>query len=89
MKIEHRINNKKRICDLINFAVRMNKREEMKEREKLNEYVDLAKELKNLWNKMVTVIPIIDCTLGSLPKNLEKEWGNSDYRKYQDTEMLK
>ena len=36
-----------------------------KESEKRDEYIDLARELKNLWDKKVTEIPIVIGTLGS------------------------
>ena len=42
----------------------------VKEVEKLNDYLYLARELKKLWNINVTVILIIVGALGMVPKNL-------------------
>ena len=39
----------------------------IKENEKKNEYLDLARELKRFWNMKVTVIPIISGVLGTVP----------------------
>ena len=36
----------------------------------MNNYVDLARELKRLWNMKVTVMPIV--VLGTVHKGLEK-----------------
>ena len=36
------------------------------------EYLDLARELRRLWNMTVTVIPIIIGALGTVPKRLER-----------------
>ena len=48
---------------------------QQKEDEKPNEYLDLAKVLKNLTNMKVTVIPIVVGALGRVPNNMEKERG--------------
>ena len=37
-----------------------------------NKYIDLARELKKLWNMKVTVIPIVIGALGKIPKGLLK-----------------
>ena len=46
---------------LVDFAVLANVRLKIKESEKRDDYLNLAKELKKkpLWNMMVTVIPIV------------------------------
>ena len=41
----------------------------MKENTSQN-YLDLARELKKLWNIKVTVVPIVIGTLGMVPKGL-------------------
>ena len=48
--------------------------------------MDLARELKKLWNIKVTVIPIIFNVLGTVPKGFEKEtegirnqWNNQNH----------
>ena len=44
----------------------------MKESEKIETYLDLARELEKLGNRMVTVIPITVDVLGTVSKDLEK-----------------
>ena len=44
--------------------------------EKLDEHLDLAREMKRLWNINVTVIPIVVEAHGTVPKNLKKDWMN-------------
>ena len=52
------INKKKRICKIVDFAVSADHRIKLKECEKKDKYLDLARELKKLWNMKVTIIPI-------------------------------
>ena len=49
---------KKRTCKIVDFAVRADHRIKLKESEKKDKYLDLARELKKLWNMKVTIIPI-------------------------------
>ena len=44
----------------------------IKENEKRDKYLDLAKELKKLWNMRMTEIPIVTGALGTVSKSLEK-----------------
>ena len=45
---------------------------ESKEDEKVNEYRDLAMEIKALWKmKMVKIIPVVIGCLGTIPKGLK------------------
>ena len=46
---------------------------EIKEREKMNKYLDLAREL---WNLKLIVIPIVVNALGTAPKAWKKDWMN-------------
>ena len=46
----------------------------MKECEKENKYLDLAWELKKLWNMKVTIILIAICAFGTVTKELSKDW---------------
>ncbi len=39
-----------------------------KESEKKDKYLDLARELKKLWNMMVTIIPIVIGAFGTVTK---------------------
>ena len=66
------INKKKRTCRIVNFTVLADHRVKIKESEKRDKYLDLARKLKKLWNVMVTVIPISISALGTIPKGLIK-----------------
>ena len=62
-----------RNCRIVDFTVPTNHREKINENEKRDKYLDLAREIKKkLWNKKVTVIPIIIGALGTIPKTLVK-----------------
>ena len=52
---------KKRICKIAEFVVLADHREKLKESEKKKKKkdIDLARELKNLWNMKQTIIPIL------------------------------
>ena len=56
----------------MDFAVPGDHRVKLKENEKKDKYLDLARELKKLWNKKVTIIPIIISALGTVIKGLVK-----------------
>ena len=63
---------KKRICKIVDFALPADHRIKLKEREKKDKYLDLARELKKLWNMMVTIIPIVIGAFGTVTKGLLK-----------------
>ena len=44
----------------------------MKESKKKNKYLDLARQLKKLWNMKVTIVPIVIGALGTTTKGLLK-----------------
>ena len=50
----------------------MDHRGKIKESEKIDKFLNLAKELRKLWNMKVTVIPIIVVAFGTVFKGLEK-----------------
>ena len=65
------INKRKRICKIVDFAVPADHRINLKESEKKDKYLDLARELKKkLWNRKVTIVPIVIVPLGTLTKGL-------------------
>ena len=66
------INKKKRTCKIVNFAVLADHRIKLKECEKKDKYLDLARELKKLWNMQVTIIPIVIDVFGTVTKGLLK-----------------
>ena len=66
------INKKKRICKIVDFAVPADHRINLRESEKKDKYLDLARELKKLWNMKVTILPIVIGALGTITKGLLK-----------------
>ena len=62
---------KKKTCRIVDLAVPVDHRVKLKESEKKDKYLDLARELKKQWNMKVTVIPILINVLGTVPKGLE------------------
>ena len=70
-----RLNNnqqKRRTCKIVDFAVPADHRIKLKECEKKDKYLDLARELKKLWNMQVTIIPIVIGAFGTVTKGLLK-----------------
>ena len=49
----------------MNFAVPADHRVKLEESETRANYLDLARELKNIWNMKVTMIPIVIGAFGS------------------------
>ena len=65
-------NKKKRISKIVDFAVPADHRINLKESEKKDKYLDLARELKKLLNMKVTIVPIVIGVLGTITKGLLK-----------------
>ena len=63
------INKKKKTCKIVDFAVPADHRIKLKECEKKDKYLDLARELKKLWKMQVTIIPVV---IGTVTKGLLK-----------------
>ena len=63
---------KKRTCKIVDFAVPADHWIKLKECEKKDKYLDLARELKKLWNMQVTIIPIVIGAFGTVTKGLLK-----------------
>ena len=63
---------KKRTCKIVDFAVPADHRIKLKECEKKDKYLDLARELKQLWNTKVTIVSIVIGALGTKTKGLLK-----------------
>ena len=66
------INKKMRICKIVDFAVLVDHRINLKESEKKDKYLNLAREIKKLWNMKVTIVPIVIGALGTVTKGLLK-----------------
>ena len=63
------INKKERICKIFDLADPADHRMKLKKKVK---YLDLAKELKKLWNMKVTIVPIVFGAFGTVTKGLLK-----------------
>ena len=63
---------KKRICKSVDFAVPADHRINLKECEKKDKYLDLARESKKLWNMKVTIVPIVIGALCTINEGLLK-----------------
>ena len=63
---------KKRTCKIVDFAVPADHRIKLKECEKKDKYLDLARELKTVRNMKVTIIPIVIGAFGTVTKGLLK-----------------
>ena len=66
------INKKKRTCKIVDFAIPADHWIKLKECEKKDKYLDLARELKKLWNMKGTIIPIVIGAFGRITKGLLK-----------------
>ena len=61
-----------RICKIVDFAVSADHRIKLKECEKKDKYLDLARELKKLWNMKVSIVPIVIGAFGTVTEGLLK-----------------
>ena len=66
------INKKKRTRKIVYFVVPADYRIKLKECKKKDKYLDLARELKKLWNMHVTIVPIVIGPFGTVTKGLLK-----------------
>ena len=83
----------KKICHIFDFAVPADHRIKLKVWEKRDKYLDLARELKKLWNMKVTIIPNVIGAFGTVTIGLLK--GMEDFevsgrmKTIQTTALLK
>ena len=68
------------ISKIVDFAVPANHKVKLKESEKKNKYLDLARELKKLWNMKVIFISIIIGALGTVNEWLLKRLEDLEIR---------
>ena len=66
------IDKEKKTCKIIDFAVPADYRLCQKEREKIEKYQDLKRELQTLWDLKVSIVPIVIGALGTIPKTLKQ-----------------
>ena len=60
------VDKKERNCKIIDFAVPGDSR--IEEKDKIEKYQDLGRELQKIWNIKVKIIPFVVGSLGSIPK---------------------
>ena len=68
------ITKKKKICKIVDLAIPADHRIKLKEYEKRDKYLDLARELKKLRNIKVTIIPVVIGAFGAVTKGLLRAW---------------
>ena len=66
------IDKKHHECQIIDFAILYDTKVDDKEGEKIEKYLNLARELKKVWNMKATVLPLGVGALGKPAKALEK-----------------
>ena len=64
-----------KIFKIVDFSTPADHRIKLKVCEKRNKYLDLARELKKLWNMKVTIIPIVIVAFDTVTKGLLKSLG--------------
>ena len=62
------LDKKKRICKIIDFAIPGDSRIEEKDKDKIEKYQELGRELQKIWNVKVKIIPLVLGSLGAIPK---------------------
>ena len=67
---------KERICKIADFAVLGDHRIKLKKCKKKDRYLDLSRELKKIWNMLVTIIPIVIGAFRTVTKGLVKGLGD-------------
>ena len=80
-----RVSIKKRVYWIGEFAVPVDHWIKLKESEKKDKYLDLAKELKKLWNIKMMVIPIVTGALSTVTKGLIKGLEDLEIRGQMET----
>ena len=62
------VDKKERSCKIIDIAVPGDSRIEEKEKDKIEKYQDLGRELQKIWNVKVKIILLVVGSLGAIPK---------------------
>ena len=75
-------------CQIIDFAIPYDTRVDDREIEKNEKYLDLARELNEVWNMKMTVVPLVAGALCITAKALEKRLKNIGIET-KITELLK
>ena len=62
------VDKKEKSCKIIDFAVPGDSRIEEKEKDKIEKYQKLERELQKIWNVKVKIIQLVVGCLGAIPK---------------------
>ena len=62
------VDKTERICKIIDFVVAGYSRIEEKEKDKIEKYQGLGREVQKIWNVKVKIIPLVVGSLGAIPK---------------------
>ena len=62
------VDKKERSCKIIDFAFPGDCKIEEKEKDKIEKYQDLGRELQKIWNVKMKIIPLVVGSLGTIPK---------------------
>ena len=86
------VDKKERSCTIIDFAVPGDSRIEEKEKDEIEKYQDLGRELQKTWNVKVKMMPLAAESLGAIPTqfgNRLKEIGiTAGAAQFQKTVLL-
>ena len=74
------VDEKRRTCKIIDFVVPGDSKFEKKEKEKIEKYQDLRRELQKIWNVRMNIIPLVVGSLGAIPKQFGRDWCRSRNR---------
>ena len=66
------VDREKKTCNIIDIAVPVDAGIVEKEKEKVEKYQDLRREVARLWNVKAEVLPIVVGALGAVTPNLSK-----------------
>ena len=75
------VDKKERSCKIIDFAVPGDSRIEEKEKNKIEKYQDLGRELQKIWDVKVKIIPLVVGSLGAIPKQFGNRSGTVQIQK--------
>ena len=68
METRFGLDDKERSCKIIDFAVLGDSNIEEEQKDKIEKYQDLRRELQKIWNVKVKIIPLVVGSLGALTK---------------------
>ncbi len=71
------------------MAIPRDSRIEMKEQEKITKYQDLGIEIQRIWEKRITVVPIVIGALGTIPNDLKEHLKKIGINKITSNQLQK